>query len=256
MSLKVPTFKTEKIREDILGLVNEAPFRSMYSIVMDSIDYAMGDLSDLRADIPDTLENEKALADFDQHYADFGEREAFYYQAFSEASDRNVVDKPLFEGDYSEFDFEGPGWPDIETPWRLANELARAAARGGMDQDFLDQIRQRFKNDITEFWNEATRLIDEKKSEVEADAPGAQASQLAPTKGRRYGFWPYVAMGAVAVVGALGAASGYSKGKGDNPDKYVEDSFWGRHKKTAKTAGLGFAFGVAAATLIILRVNR
>ena len=63
-------------------------------------------------------------------------------------------------------------------------------------------------------------------------------------------------MGAVAVVGALGAASGYSKGKGDNPDKYVEDSFWGRHKKTAKTAGLGFAFGVAAATLIILRVNR
>jgi hypothetical protein len=74
--------------------------------------------------------------------------------------------------------------------------------------------------------------------------------------GRRYGFWPVVAMGAVAVVGALGAAAGYSTAKGKDPKQYVEESVWGKRTKEAKTLGLGFAVGVAAAALIILRVNK
>jgi hypothetical protein len=134
--MRYPNFKTEKIRKDIFGLIDQAPFREMYGIVLKSIDYAMNDLVDVREDIPDTDASRKALEEYDKHFTSFGEREAYYYQAFLDAEDRSVVDAPLFKGDYTGFEFDGPGWPDIETPWRLANELSKAAAQAGMGQDF------------------------------------------------------------------------------------------------------------------------
>jgi len=252
--MRVPSFKTQKIREDIFGLVELAPTRSMYEIVLASIDYAMEDLRDVREDIPETKANQAQLKGYDEHYAAFGEREAYYAQAFIDAEDRSVVDAPLFDGDYSGFEFDGPSWPDIETPWRMANELATAAVLGGLDQDFLDELEQRFKNAITEFWAEANLRANAKKEQAEAEVEASKSSE--EDEGRRYGFWPAVALGAVALVGAFGAAAGYSAAKGGQPGEYVDNSWWGRHKKTAQNLGLGFAVGVAAATLLILRVRR
>jgi len=229
----------------------------MYGIVLKSIDYAMNDLVDARSDIPQTEGNEKILEDYDDHFEAFGEREAYYYQAFLDAEDRSAVDAPLFQAEYDGFEFEGPEWPDIETPWRLANELAVAAAKAGMDQDFLDELKQRFENTITEFWAEANRMLNEEKQRIEAEAAGqAGASSQSQDPGRRYGFWPVVAIGAVALVGAFGAAAGYSSAKSQDPAEYVDTTWWGRNKAAAKNLGMGFAVGVAAAALLILRVRR
>ena len=74
--------------------------------------------------------------------------------------------------------------------------------------------------------------------------------------GRRYGFWPAIALGGVALVGLFGAAAGYSSAKGGDPGEYVGTSWWGKNKAAAKNLGLGFSIGVAAAALIILRVRR
>lgn len=247
--MRVPKFKTKKIRDDIFGLVDQAPFRSMYSIVMSSIDYAMGDLLSMREQIPESEANKKTLAKYDQHFAEFGEREAYYFQAFLEAEDRSVVDAPLFDGDYSGFDFLGSG-PDIETPWILANELAQAAALGSMDQSFLDELKRKFKQTVTDFWSEASRLIELEKEKVESN----EVSMKSFRPGRRYGFLPYLAIGAVALVGVLGTAAGYSFAKSKEPEKYVAETFWGKHKKTAKNVGIGFAAGALA--IILIRSRR
>jgi len=253
--MKVPNFKPEKIREDIFELVDMAPTRSMYGIVLKSIDHAMTDLVDIREDIPKNKSNRAVLDGYDKHFESFGEREAYYYQAFMDAEDRKVVDAPLFKGKYDSFDFEGPEWPDIETPWRMANELANAAALAGMGQDFQDELTQRFKNTITEFWSEASRMIDAEKKLAEEQIE-TEETVSGSTDGRRYGFWPVIALGGAALVGLFGAAAGYSTAKGGDPGEYVETSFWGKNKAAAKNMGLGFAFGVAAAALIILRVRR
>lgn len=252
--MQVPNFKPEKIREDIFELVDMAPVRSMYAIVLRSIDHAMTDLDDIRQDIPKKKSNRKVLEEYDKHFEGFGEREAYYYQAFTDADDRKVVDGPLFKGEYGAFEFDGPAWPDIETPWRMANELANAAALAGMGQDFQDELTQRFKNTITEFWAEANRMIIEEKRIAEEES--GEVQPMKSGGGRRYGFWPALALGATALVGLFGAASGYTSSKGSEPGEYVETSWWGKNKAAAKSLGLGFSIGVAAAALIILRVRR
>jgi hypothetical protein len=254
--MKVPNFKPEKIREDIFELVDMAPVRLMYGIVLKSIDYAMAGLDDIRQEIPKSKSNRSVLEGYDKHFEEFGEREAYYYQAFLDAEDRTVVDAPLFKGDYSDFEFSGPAWPDIETPWRMANELANAAALAGMGQDFQDGLTQRFKNTITEFWAEANRLIVEEKRIAEEQAEAEQPMKRPGNEGRRYGFWPLLALGGAALAGAFGTAAAYSSSKSGDPGEYVDTTWWGKNKAAAKTMGLGFAFGVAAAALVILRVRK
>ena len=256
--MQVPNFKPEKIREDIIELVDIAPTRSMYGIVLRSIDHAMTDLDDARQDIPEKKSNREVLKKYDKHFAGFGEREAYYYQAFIDAEDRKIVDAPLFKGKYEGFEFDGPAWPDIETPWRMANELANAAALAGMGQDFQDELTQRFKNSITEFWTEANRLIVEEKrlAEEQPDAAPVQPMKSSGNGGRRYGFWPLLALGGAALAGVFGTAAAYSSSKASDPGEYVDTTWWGKNKSAAKSLGLGFSIGVAAAALIILRVRR
>ena len=251
--MKVPSFKTEKIRDDIFELVEIVPTRAMYDVVLKSIDHAMDDLVAVREEIPSTRANKDVLKAYDDHFTRFGEREAYYYQAFLEVEDRSVVDAPLFEGDYDGFDFEGPDWPDIETPWRMANELSTAAVLAGESQDFLEDLERRFKNVITEFWAEANRLISAQKEQVEQEGEGDPVGQSNTGGGRRYGFWPLLALGAAALAGALGTASVYTKTKGESPEEYVSMTWWGKHKKSAKNVGLGVVLGVGLAALLVLR---
>lgn len=251
--MKVPSFKTEEIREDIFELVEIAPTRAMYEAVLKSIDHAMDDLASVREEVSSTKANKDTLKAYDDHFAKFGEREAYYYQAFLEADDRSVVDAPLFEGDYEAFDFGGPDWPDIETPWRMANELSAAAVMGGESQEFLKDLERRFKSVITEFWSEANRLISAQKEQVELEGVDDSAGQSNEGGGRRYGFWPLIAVGAAALVGALGTASVYAKTKGESPEDYVSMTWWGRNKKAAKNVGLGVVVGLGVAALLVLR---
>jgi hypothetical protein len=251
--MKVPSFKTEKIRDDIFELVEIAPTRAMYEVVLKSIDHAMDDLSAVREEIPSTKANKISLKAYDDHFAKFGEREAYYYQAFLEAEDRSIVDAPLFAGDYDNFGFSGPGWPDIETPWRMANELSGAAVLAGEGQDFLEDLERRFKNVITEFWDEANRQITLQKEQVEQDGGEGEVGQSNEGGGRRYGFWPLIAVGAAALVGALGTASVYAKTKGKSSEGYVDMTWWGKNKAAAKNIGLGVVVGLGVAALLILR---
>lgn len=255
--LKIPSFKTKKIREDIFKLVDMAPTRGMYEIVLRSIDVAMNELVDLREEIvSDDDDMKDVLKEWDTAFTQFGEREAYYYQAFLEADNRVTVDAPLFEGEYDEFEFDPePDWPDIETPWRLANELATMFAVVGAKQEDLDDLERRFKEIISGFWADANALITEQKAAFEQQA-AAESEGAAEGEGRVYGFWPLVAVGAVALVGIFGAAAGYTAANSGEPEQYVEKSPMEKHLKVAKTVGIGVLIGIAIALVFMLRIRR
>jgi len=255
--MQIPSFKTKKIREDIFELVEIAPTRGMYEIILRSIDEAMDELLLVREEIPaKNPKVKKALKAWDEHFQNFGEREAYYYESFLNGEDRSIVDAPLFKGEYDGFDFAPePDWPDIETPWRLANELSTAAVAAGADQDVLDDLERRFKNVISDFWLKANAMIVEKKSEYELQAAG-ETQDAQEGEGKVFGFWPVVAIGAVALVGAFGAAAGYTAANSDAPNEYVEKSPWEKHVKTAKTVGIGVLVGIALAVVLMLRIRK
>lgn len=255
--MKVPSFKTKKIRSDILKLVDLAPTRSMYDIVLKSIDYAMDELSSIRdLIISDNPDIKKALKAWDDAFEKFGEREAYYYQAFLESEDRSVVDAPLFNGKYGNWDFDPiPKWPDIETPWRLANDLSTIAATAGFNQKFLNDLERRFKDIISDFWLKANSLIVEQKAIYEQKVADESIGKH-DENGRVFGFWPIVAIGAAALVGALGVAAGYTASQSGIPEDYVKLSPLEEHVKTAKTVGIGMLIGAAIAVVLMLRIRR
>jgi len=232
----------------------------MYGIALESIDRAMNELADIREEIPtDDNTVRKMLKAWDKAFTQFGEREAFYYEAFMNGEDRGVVDAPLFSGNYEDFDFSPvPTWPDIETPWRLANELSTAAALAGANQGFLNDLEERFKAVITSFWENANAMIVKEKAVFEAQAANEpdESDESDESDGRVFGFWPLIAIGAVSLVGAFGAAAGYSAGQSGKPDEYVEKTPLQKHMKTAKTVGVGVLIGVGLAVVLMLRIRK
>ena len=52
--MRYPNFKTEKIRKDIFELIDQAPFRDMYEIVLKPTTEIPCDLLDLRGLLNDT----------------------------------------------------------------------------------------------------------------------------------------------------------------------------------------------------------
>jgi hypothetical protein len=256
LTMNVPSIKTKKLREDTKELVDIAPTRGMYAIVLRSIDKAMDDLVAARDEVSSKKSDVKALLkNWDDAFQAFGEREAYYYKAFLESEDREIVDEPLFEGDYSGFDFkDAPKWPDIETPWRLANELSTIALASNEDEDYLEDLDRRFRHSIESFWGEANKL-----SLAEKDKFAAQASEEADApegNGRVYGFLPVLALGAVALVGVFGAAAGYATAKKGESGDYMGTNSGEEHLSKTKDMGFGFAVGVAVAALVMLRVVR
>lgn len=254
--MKVPSFKPKKVRVDVLEMLDIAPTRGMYKIVMMCIDAAMDDLSSVREEIISDKKSVKdSLKKWDEAYAAFGEREAFYYDAVLNSEDRSVLDSPLFKGDYGGFDFKSPpNWPDMETPWRLANDLSTIAVAAGADQSFMNEIGRMFKNVIIDFWQRANSMIVFKKTSFE-EAAAAEAAPPSEGEGVVFGFWPIVAVGAASVAAALAAAAGYSAASSSDPDKYVAETKFEKHLKTAKTAGVGILAGVAIAVLLMLRIR-
>lgn len=255
--MKVPSFKTKKIRTDIFAMVDKVPTRSMYEIVLRAIDHAMDQLAAVREEIPASGKVvTRMLRRWDTAYTKFGEREAFYYQDFLGGEDREEVDAPLFEGKYGAYDFEGPPtWPDIETPWRLANDLSTIAASAGATQAELNELLSSFEAIISSFWEEAHRLLVEQKDAYEKQAK-EEGLKEEGEEGRIYGFVPVLVVGAVALVGLFGAAAGYSASQSAKPGEYVESSPLDKHMKTAKSVGVGVAIGALVAMLLVLRGRR
>ncbi len=208
MRIKFPKFKTKNIRDDIWEMVELAPIREMYGIVLDSIDQTMKGLVLLREEIPENKATRSLLKKYDKQFTAFGEREARYYNEFVYAEGRSEVDEPLFKGDYSDYDFvDPPSWPDIETPWRLANMLSRASAAAGMDQDSLNELAVVFNVEIRQFWLKADELIGEEiqwfESALEAED---QEDSESTGNGRVYGVWS-------AIAGWLGRTTIVKTGK-------------------------------------------
>jgi hypothetical protein len=255
--MKVPSFKTEKLREDIFALADVAPTRDMYKLILVSIDSAMDELVQLRSTISTSKDSVRsALRSWDLAFQNFGEREAFYYDAFLNSKDRIVVDKPLFKADYSEFEFASvPGWADIETPWRLANDLATIAVAAGADQDSMTGIGKKFEQIVQDFWLEANARVVKVKAVYEKLVLNESPNPM-KDGGLVMGFWPIVAVGAVALVGAMGTATLYTVANSSTPEKYVEEKPWEKHLKTAKSVGIGVVIGVTLAVILMLRIGK
>lgn len=253
---KVPYIKVKKLRKRIKELADMAPTRGMYRIIFRAINDAMDELVEVREQIITTEPAvSKMLRSWDVAFQKFGEREAYYYQAFLESEDRSSVDKALFEGKYQGFDFEDvPKYPDIETPFRLANDLATAALGNGADQEDLDDLGDRFEEVIRTFWESANRKIVEQKEVYEVMEAGQSSS--AEGTPRVYGWWPLVAIGATALVGAFGAAAGYTHAQKQASSEYVGEKPQDQYIETAKKVGVGIAVGVVLAVLLILRVHK
>jgi hypothetical protein len=254
---KVPHIDSKKLRKDIAELIDIAPSREMYRIVLKAINDAMDELVEIREEIPDDDQTVKSmLRRWDKAFEEFGTREAYYYQAFIESEDRSEVDAPLFEADYEDYEFiHKPKWPDMETPWRLANELTTASIAADADQDFLDDLKRRFEVVIATFWDSARRQINIEKKKYESAIETEESDIDEDENPRVYGYWPLVAAGAAAVVAALGAAAGYATTRRDESGQYVQESQTDQYLKTAKKVGVGIAIGVVLALLLILRIR-
>ncbi len=247
--MRVPQFDTNKIGLDISELIDLAPTRSVYEAVFISIDTSMDDLLAIREEVKEDSASKELLTEYDSLFEEFGEREAHYYKSYLESESREVVDAPLFKGDYSSMGIDGPGWPDIQTPWRLANLLSKAAYKSGAKQSELDSIKEKFEAAISEFWGEAHSLISKMKEQAEAESEtdGSEG-------GRSYGFLPALAVGAVGLVAALSAAGGYAAARKDSPtSEYVQTDIFHQEKKDAKMVGIGIAAGITIAALFAIK---
>lgn len=252
--MKVPCIKTKKLRKNIKELADMAPTRGMYRIILKAIDDAMDELIVIRERIPEDDESViEMLESWDLEFANFGEREAYYFQEFLESEDRSELDQALFFGKYDGFEFDNPPKsPDIETPFRLANDLISAALVTGADQDELDELGDSFENIIRVFWSSANeRILDQKEIYAKRTPPPSAGGTP-----RIYGWWPLVAIGATALVGAFGAAAGYSKAQEAKAPEYVGETPQSQYVATAKKVGIGMLVGATVAVLLILRVHK
>jgi len=242
--MKVPSINFKTLKNDIKELIDTFPTRDMYKIALNGIDEAMKDLVDIREEMDNGGSKiKKMLENWDKAFTAFGEREAYYYKAFIDSNDRKVVDAPLFDGDYSEFDFESPPTnPDIETPWRLANDVVMIAIEKGEDEGYVTALANRFKNGVARFWDEVNRLLIIEKEKFEQIAQDED-------EGRKYGFLPVLAVTAVAAVGLLGAAIGYSRAKEERAGDYIDTDEVEKYKTKAKYIGLGLVFGLGLGLL-------
>lgn len=261
--MKIPSFNTDKLRSDIYGLTKIAadesgrPYRDTYELILASIDSAMDSLAHLRS----TISSKKvtvadALRSWDAEFQRFGEREAFYYDAFLNSESESVVDAPLFYADYSGFEFQNtPSWPDIETPWRLANSLVTIAALAGADQESMSSVKKMFREIVQDFWFEVNSRIVKVKGDYEKKLAD-ESEQPKEGDGFVMGIWPIIAGGAIATfIGAMGAAAGYSASKGEAAVEDVQENFFEKHMKTVKTAGIGIGIGVAIAVILMFRLR-
>lgn len=242
--MQIPKINTEKLRVSIKEMVDIVPTRSMYEIMLRSVDVAMDDLVAAREEI--VSEDPKVEA-WDRKFEEFGIREAFYYKAFLEEED-NITEAPLFEGKYEGLGFSSsPSWPDIETPWRLANDLATIAVKAGKKQDYLDALEANYKKQIASFWDEANKLLSAERDKYEAEAIDEEVQP-----GRRFGAWPII-IGAAAAFGLFSAAAGYTAAKKDVPGDFIEKGSMEAYKEQAKNVGAGIAIGIGLMLLFARR---
>jgi len=172
MQTEVPAFDVSLISEQV-----EA-FYGSYSY-LETIYAILGAVEKLINRLPDEIEgvSEEEAAAWVRDLDAFWDRFRWYVEASEAGEDADEVEElvtpGLFEGEYDKMELEdGPSWPDIQTPWRLFNRLARS----GSESAVSTATDAAFEEVLEGFWNDvASNLADELAGRDEANVEAEKA---------------------------------------------------------------------------------
>lgn len=147
----VPTFEADDLGADIYEFYHShAHIDTLVAIISgtDTVFQILAEKVD-QAELPDSNE----LTQWAEKLEQYGQRHEWYIEAIENADDPNdseeLVIPSFFEGDYGS-DFEvHPKWPDVQTPWRLANEASRLEDADG---DYTALTKEDLEELVREFW--------------------------------------------------------------------------------------------------------
>jgi hypothetical protein len=154
----VPTFDAEELGSDIYEFYHShAHIDTLVAIISgtDAVFQILAEKVDA-ADLPES----NALTDWAEKLEDYGERHEWYIEAIENGDDPNdseeLVIPSFFEGDYGD-DFEKhPTWPDVQTPWRLANEVMRLPDAEG---EYTALTQEDLEDLVREFWQSVEQAL-------------------------------------------------------------------------------------------------
>ena len=147
----VPTFEAEDLGSDIYEFYHSHPYIDTLVAIISGTDTVFQILAEKvdAAQLPDAIQ----LSEWAEKLEQYGQRHEWYIEAIEGADDptdsEEWVIPPFFEGAYGE-DFEtSPSWPDVQTSWRLANEVVRIADADG---DYSALTKEDLEELVREFW--------------------------------------------------------------------------------------------------------
>jgi hypothetical protein len=240
--MRIPQIEIQEVRSAIAETVSIIPNKKTFDIILKSIDLMMDDIVQAREEIvSEKVKNE--LIVWDHIFEKFGEREAYYATQFDI---ENNIYKPLLLGEYPENleELEAPDYPDVETPWRLINDLSLIAAKAGKKTKYFEELKNRWMNNFISFWKSSA--INFKKQAHEIVLPGSPPEEEEEEPEEEASLYDKAAAKAEEF---MNSASDFFTGK------TLEAA-----KKKAKDIGtglmVGLVLGVLVTALIISRKRR
>lgn len=259
----VPKIDIEKTRGAVTKIVAMSPTKKTVEILLESVDLMMDDMVEARESLEgaDPIVDE-ALLEWDRSFTAFGEREAWYMDALLATDDpeeiKIKIGNPLLRGKYPPDVPRPPDWPDIETPWRLMNEITMAAVLAKKSQSFLDDLERSWKDNFARYWkaNSIRLSMHARRLESGETAEGAEDVEvsLTPPEPLPAGVRSFSGTVMEEARGYKDAADS-SRSFAQKADDFFSRETWEKFKKSAKHVGIGIVIGILLTILVVVRVR-
>jgi len=245
----VPQIDIEKTRGAIVQTASHMPSRKMFAILMRSSDLMLDDMVEARDSLQDAPESLKVdLANWDAAFAAYGERDAWYANALMEGGElKRDVENPMLLGQYPSEAPSPPNWPDVETPWRLMNELAIIGAKAKRGQEFFDALEGRWKSNFERYWKSNSMLMAMQAKKLEEG--GDEGLSFSSTGDEEPGLLESVRLRAQGYQDAADSSASFAQ----KADSFFSKERWEEFKKSAKKVGIGIAVGALLTLLLVAR---
>lgn len=246
----IPQIDIEKVHGAIVQIASMSPSRKMFQILLQSVDLMMDDLVEARESLSgSSVAVDNALEKWDTAFMEFGVREAWYSNILETSQDPDEiklkVGDPLLRGRFPSGTPHPPNWPDLETPWRLMNDIAGTAAMAGKSQSFLDDLEGRWKDNFSRYWKTNALRLSMHAKNIEGDggvaAPEGEGMTFSATLGGEAQNYRQAAESSASFA--------------QKADDFFSRENWEKFKTKAKSVGIGMVVGAALAILIVVRVR-
>jgi hypothetical protein len=252
--VSIPQVDIEKMHGAVTQIASNSPSKKMFEILLKSVDLTMDNIIEARESLSGTSPAvDAALKKWDKAFEEFGIREAWYANALDTSEDPDDIKErlanPLLRGRFPAGTPHPPTWPDLETPWRLMNDIATVGAMAHKPQSFFDNLEDLWRSNFSSYWKtNALRLAMHAKKLERGGDEGAEM-EAAMVSGVSFSSTPFE--DARAYRDAAESSASFAQ----KTDEFFSRENWEKIKKGAKHVGIGMAVGVALTILLVVRVR-